>query len=90
MPGNAIRAMMSSYRIFSDLTVYIMKKTDKRSPKSMHLEKDEEKQQNGSYLYRLNRELSGQAELAPYLMTMSAADDADFEETGQEHDNNYE
>jgi hypothetical protein len=31
------------------------------------MEKDIEKTYNGSYLYRLNEELSGQAELEPYF-----------------------
>lgn len=31
--------------------------------------KDTERTYNGSYLYRLNQELSGQEELAPYFVT---------------------
>ncbi len=37
------------------------------------MSKDEEKTYNGSYLYRLNEELSGQAEIAPYFVESTAA-----------------
>ncbi len=33
------------------------------------MEKEREKSYNGSYLYKLNEELSGQAELDPYFVT---------------------
>ncbi|MFA5881403.1 MAG: hypothetical protein WC834_04330 [Eubacteriales bacterium] len=33
------------------------------------MEKDRDKQPNRSYLYRLNEELSGQAELDPYFIS---------------------
>jgi len=38
------------------------------------MEKDRDKTYNGSYLYRLNQELSGQAELDPYYTTAGLAD----------------
>ena len=38
------------------------------------MEKDRDKQPNRSYLYRLNEELSGQAELDPYFISSAITD----------------
>lgn len=49
--------------------------------------KDKEKSYNGSYLYRLNEEMSGQAEIGPYLSSL-AEDDMEVKliEGQSEHD----
>lgn len=59
------------------------------------MEKDRDKQPNRSYLYQLNEELSGQAELDPYFISSAVTggetptgqavnDEADY--TGAEND----
>ena len=46
------------------------------------MEKEKEKTYNGSYLYRLNEELSGQQELAPYFVTSVTGEENVQEQTG--------
>lgn len=48
--------------------------------------KDKEKTYNGSYLYRLNEELSGQQELDPYFLDSSVPEDELFYDETDELD----
>jgi hypothetical protein len=50
------------------------------------MEKDREKQYNGSYLYRLNQELSGRAELDPYIITSATVEGDNMTERDEEEE----
>ncbi len=60
------------------------------------MEKDRDKTYNGSYLYRLNQELSGQQELDPYFITSAETGDDEAliddvtEEEEEQPDNDQE